>query len=234
MKKKVLLFIIVVILVCSSLATAQTNLKVGTNTSQLQSQFGGTQSIVSYGADEIAHLSNIQPSSMHLSAPYAPPMMLLNKNRMRLPGLVIYRYDELDHDFNELIKKLKKYGIKIQYTEKYKTLQKNTGDILKADKMPVGKDDIRLMTIIAEPPANALPEEVARLTVSLCKMITQTRRIFLEAEVEILTNSESTSRGASPSGASFHGLASSWAGLLSMIKSETGTRPFKISKIIVY
>ena len=94
MKKKVLLFIIVVILVCSSLATAQTNLKVGTNTSQLQSQFGGTQSIVSYGADEIAHLSNIQPSSMHLSAPYAPPMMLLKKNRIRFPGLVIYRSDE--------------------------------------------------------------------------------------------------------------------------------------------
>ncbi|MBU4375530.1 hypothetical protein KKH38_03450, partial [Patescibacteria group bacterium] len=162
---------------------------------QVQSQIGGTQSIVfnSEAADEVSYeyLSNLQPASMNLYTPYAPPVFL-NENRKQLPGLRVYRYDELDHDFDELMKKFKKDKIRIQYTEKYKTLPKNPDPVLTAPQMPVGSNDVRLMAIIGEPPANSLAEEVARRIVSLAKIITQTRRIYLEAEVEVFTNSVST------------------------------------------
>jgi len=204
---------------------------------QVQSQIGGTQSIVfnSEAADEVSYeyLSNLQPASMNLYTPYAPPVFL-NENRKQLPGLRVYRYDELDHDFDELMKKFKKDKIRIQYTEKYKTLPKNPDPVLTAPQMPVGSNDVRLMAIIGEPPANSLAEEVARRIVSLAKIITQTRRIYLEAEVEVFTNSVSTAGGASPAISSAQKITQSLAAVISMIKAETGTRAFKISKIIVY
>ncbi|MBU4057253.1 hypothetical protein KJ695_05105, partial [Patescibacteria group bacterium] len=144
---------------------------VDVNSSQGQLQ-DNQQNITfnSQSADEVSYeyLSNIQPASMNLFAPYAPPVFL-NENRKQLPGLRAYRHDELDHDFDELIKKFKKDKIRIQYTEKYKTLPKNPDPVFTAPQMPAGSNDVRLMTIIGEPPANSLAEEVARRIVSLAK-----------------------------------------------------------------
>ena len=149
--------------------------------------YGGQQNLtlVSQAPSEVTYTyrSYIQP---HAGTEFLSASRAVYLPHKKLPWYeqLTYRNKEL-YTLEEVIRLAQKDGDIIQPEGFCMTIEENKDPVRLLPQKPGGNNDIKLWSVMLETPANGFLNEAIRRAISLSKRKTNTRRVFVEVELQL-------------------------------------------------
>ncbi len=135
------------------------------------------------GSGETTIYSYIQPLTGTEFLP-APRVVYLPHKELPWYEVPKFRLEEL-YPLEKVLKLAKKHGDIIQAEGFCMRIKDNQDPAWLLPEKPGGKNDIKLWAVMLETPANGFLDEAVRRVVSIGKAKTNTRRIFVEVELQL-------------------------------------------------